>query len=483
MHLTAQLTRLIVTVLLAVAAVTGLEIVFVLAQRCWRDRHFRRRDALHDRYRPVIEAVLNREMPYDRGLAILNSLPRIRGQPVLQRLLTGWKAAPTQVPLLLQLCQDTGLIARWRRELEQAVGPEYPRQARHARCQAPARSFRAAQAAENLGLVRHQPSWPLLVSALNSPNLDVRSTALRALATVQEPRSFAAIAEQLEKVAAGSFAGLSLRALRAALTSFPLQYSVELIPSLKHSYPRLRFLVTDVIREMVERQAAGDEGFCIRPGEFPAELFELFLTRLRSDPNPDVRARAVPVIARLEDARASAALVALLEDPAWFVRLHAVRSIRGARHRGKIARLSRRLTDLHWAVRQAAVRALLAFGPAGLYHLSEHFLTTADRYSREQIADEIQRAGVVPYLMAEYSREEKSRYARVIEELTSMGKTSYVVEVVRVSPDRQLRKTFLQRFGRSSDSAIQAWIRDLICYERDAEMKALAQAALEPAAI
>ena len=43
--------------------------------------------------------------------------------------------------------------------------------------------------------------------------------------------------------------------------------------------------------------------------------------------NPDVRARAAPVISYLADPRSTPVLLALLEDGQWFVRLHSVRAL------------------------------------------------------------------------------------------------------------------------------------------------------------
>jgi HEAT repeat protein len=97
------------------------------------------------------------------------------------------------------------------------------------------------------------------------------------------------------------------------------------------------------------------------------------------------------VIARLDDPRVVLRLVALLDDPVWFVRLHAVRALAHRRAVTLAEHVTRQLTDANWRVRAAAVRTPLSFGPVGDKQVVEHFFATEDRSSSEQIAEELQR--------------------------------------------------------------------------------------------
>jgi hypothetical protein len=217
--------------------------------------------------------------------------------------------------------------------------------------------------------------------------------------------------------------------IKGALLGFPLRRASELAESLKHSHPRVRFLAAEVVREMVERScyAGGiEEQQVLKPADFAPELADLFLTRLVFDENPDVRARAASVVALLDDPRVTLRLVTLLDDAQWFVRLHAVRAIAQPRHITLAEHVTHRLADANWRVREAAVRVLLSFGPAGAERLREHFLTTRDRYSLEQIAEELERAGLLSVLPGEYGRDGDCRKAQVIELLTELGKSNYL---------------------------------------------------------
>ena len=175
-------------------------------------------------------------------------------------------------------------------------------------------------------------------------------------------------------------------------------------------------------------------------------------------------------------------LLTLLEDPLWFVRLHTVRALSARKYQPQAPQIALRLTDENWMVREAAAKALLAFGQLGLNHLYEHFLGTQDRYSREQIADAMQRGGLITDLLNDYGNAPDGREGKVIEQLARMGKTSYLLTVLVRSPDRILRKKFLQQFGNDQDPQIKSWVWDVAHRETDDELRGMARANLEPTA-
>jgi HEAT repeat protein len=311
--------------------------------------------------------------------------------------------------------------------------------------------------------------------------LDVQEVAVRSLAAIQAPESFPALVERLHAVILKPSTRLSLRSVKTALISFPLTQASGLLPSLTHSHRRIRFLATDIIREIVERQAAWEEDFTLDPKLFPLEVAEAFLAQLCFDENPDVRARSAAVISYLADPRSAPVLLTLLDDTQWFVRLHAVRAMAKRKFLPQAPQIAERLTDSHWMVREAAGRTLLVFGRVGSGYLAEHFLQTQDRYSQEQIADEMQRAGLIPGLLAEYAIGDGGAQGRVIEQMAHMGKTSYLVSVLRSTSELDLRKKFLEDFGRHPDPQIQAWVRHLAIRDPDEELRALAEATIRAA--
>jgi HEAT repeat protein len=478
-----HITELVFTILLIVLLADGALIAIAIARRQRREKYFQRIDELRARYAPVIAALLAQKLDYARGLALLEDIGGLDRDYVLEQLCISKAPNPAQVPILRQLAEDLGLVRVWQRQLSGQMEAATLRETL-SRPEGIVRRVRRlgfllrAKAAENLGVIRHQPSWLLLVDALDDSHPDVRTVAMRSLAAIVEPRSFPAIVERLHRAILDPANEVSLRLIKSGLVNFPLAQAAGLLPSLQHSNPRIRFFATDVIREMVERQAAPEEEFLLDPKVFSPDLLELFLTKLCFDPNPDVRARATPVIAHLGDPRSAPVLLALLEDREWFVRLHTVRALAKRRYLPQAAEISRRLSDSHWMVREASARTLLVFGRVGTAQLSTHFLNSGDRYSREQIADEIQRSGLIPTLLAQYGNEVSDGSAEVIGQLAEMGKTSYMLAVLQSSSDRNLRKKFLEGFGGHRDPRIRAWVRGVARREPDPELRALAQTSL-----
>ncbi len=477
--------EIVLALVLIVLLGTGLLVAIAITRRQRRERYFQTLDEFRRRYRPILLALLARTIEYEQGLAALNGICESNRTFILEQLLLEETPKPTQVPILRRLSEDLGLVAVWQRRLTGhfEVGSVRDAMARPGGLLqriGPLRFLVRAKSAENLGLIRHQPSWPVLVKALDDPHPDVQSIAARSLAAIRDPHSFPVLVERLHTTVLNPSTRLSLRSVKTALVRFPLSQAGGLLPSLKNSHPRIRSLATDIIREMVERQAALEENFVLEAEFFAPELAELFLAQLCLDENPDVRARAAPVIAYLRDGRSTSVLVTLLEDAQWFVRLHAVRALAKRNDPSQALQIRGRLTDSNWRVREAAARMLLTFRPADIDKLLEHFLITQDRYSREQVAEELQRAGVIPTFLTRWCEKKDGRDTRVIEQLAEIGKTSHLLAVLLNSSDHNLREKFLKTFGQHSDPQIQALAKELAMREADPELRALAQTSMGP---
>lgn len=435
----------------------------VLIRRKRRQKFFDRVDTLRERYGPVLASILSGRIAYEKGLEELRRITGTDRSLMLERLCLERKPTLAEETLLRRLCEDLGLVATW----QQRLAGRFRRISLREVLKNPqgvvtrARFLRflvRSKCAENLGRIRHAPSWPLLAKALEDPNPDLQAAAARALGAIRHPDSFPELVKRLEKATLPEPV-FSVRTLKSALVGFPLHSAGQLIPALRHPNPRIRFLATDIIREMVKREADGNPEFCLNSHDEDGELAKVFLTELPFDKNPDVRARAAPVIAYLDDVRSAPILFALLEDVTWFVRLHTVRSLAKPRFLSHADWVAGVLTDPNWRVREAAVRTLKALGPEGVDLLTEHFLATEDRYSREQIADEFQRAGLIPQLLARCVENGNSRETAVLSQLVEMGKTSYIFSVLDLGEGRaDLRKAFLRKLGQEPALEIPQWV-------------------------
>jgi len=479
-----HVTEVVITILIILLIANGAIVALAIARRQRRDRFFQRLDELRRRYGPVVAGLLTGKIEYSQGLGILKEISGLDRDYFLEQLCLIKLPTAAQVPILRRLSEDLGLVKVWQRQVAgqfevATVRDALARPEGLFQLVGRLRFLLRAKSAENLGTIRHQPSWPLLLKALDDPHVDVQDAALRSLAAIGEVQCVPALVGRLHQVILNPATPLSLRSVKIALLSFNLTEAPELIPSLQHAHRRIRFFATDIIREMVERQAGADEDFILEPRIFPEELRELFLARLSFDDNPDVRARAAPVIARIADPRSTPLLLTLLEDAQWFVRLHALRALSSPKFQPQAAEIARHLTDSNWMVREAAGKALLVFGQPGLRQLYENFLSSPDRYSREQVADEMQRSGLIPALVTQYHEAGEEREKRVLEQLAQMGKTSYVVTLMTTTPDQDLRKKFLLDFGRHPDAQIQNWVKEVAIQETNTELRGLARAALK----
>jgi HEAT repeat protein len=441
---------------------TGALIALALVRRKQRARHFREMHELRRLAFPIISSLSAGTLDYQTALQALGEIfpSRPERAQVVERLLfEGKNPASISVALLRRLAIDFGLVELWEGTLRCCSKPVSWREAllRPASALGRIRALHflpRVRSAERLGLIGHALSWRLLVRALEDSHPQVRSAAAFALGAIAEPQSFPALVERLQNIALTPFAGLSLPHIKAALLCFPLRQANELVDLLKHSHPRVRFLAADVVREMVVRPrcAGGAEDLpLLKAEDFAPELIDLFLTRLVFDDNPDVRARTAPVIARLDDPRAGWQLATLLNDVQWFVRLHAVRALAQPRFGTFAEHLSRRLTDVNWKVREAVVRSLLSLGPPGAERLLQHFLTTQDRYSLEQITEELQRGllSVRPNQGGVWGKRQ------VMERLIMLGKASYSPSRLDSGADESLaRAAFQQPSARASSDMV-----------------------------
>src|SRR5208282_5047896 len=188
------LTGLARAVLATVTAGTLALAVGAMVRRWHQDRFDRRIKGLCVHY-ALTPATLLEGKYSAQSLASLRILPLSSIELLLEPLLLKCASAPALATVLEELCLELGLIDVWQRRILDQFG--------HVSLRAALsnldgllhfiprlRFFLRAQSARNLGLLRHQPSWPILVKALDDPHPDVQQVAVRSLAVIAEPQSF-----------------------------------------------------------------------------------------------------------------------------------------------------------------------------------------------------------------------------------------------------------------------------------------------------
>lgn len=445
------LTELALTTLVSVLIGTFLLVAVAIFRRWQQTRYSHYLESLHTRYGLILEQLLyGTRTP--QGVAALRKLSLSDLERLFDPLLSTPRDSDPHFAFLLALCTELGLVELWQRRLAAGDDP-MPRPAllrRPTKFPAVAASQRLslrAKGIRNLGILRHHPSWPLLVKALDDPHGDIQTVALNALAAIRAPGSFRVLMEQLQAVALGRRATPPLRSLEAALACFDVAFCSDLLPALRHPHRRIRFLAIDLLWLIVRRETAQDPEFLLTKENLSPEITDLLLTDLYRDAIGEVRGRVAEVIAFLANPRASTALFELCFDEQWYVRLRAVRALAHPRHNTPLLLLGIRdcLRDPHWRVREAAVHTLITLGPRGKQQLYEHFLTSDDQAIREQIVEVFERTGLMASLIEAYSQGTCGVEALVVEQIASGAAPLGLPEVLRTAVPH-VRLKFTERF-------------------------------------
>jgi len=132
------------------------------------------------------------------------------------------------------------------------------------------------------------------------------------------------------------------------------------------------------------------------------ELGQESLIALTWDPDPNVRAAAVETLGGQSGDAVGAATIARLDDPAWFVRVHAARAAGHVLGAAAAPSISPLLADEQWWVRSAVRDAFRAMGSDAVPALLP-MLTHEDRFARNGAAEVLQDIGFVDMLALEQS--------------------------------------------------------------------------------
>ena len=448
-NITDPVTEWAFTILVSVVMGTCLLIAVAFFRRWQQIRYGRYLHTLQRKYRPVLAKFLSGARNPSEVEA-LRELPLADLELLLDPLFSKRKIRERCRVSLQILCADLGLIELWQRRSANghSTAPKSSGNGTHEGFsdRAVLRNLLRAKSIRNLGTLRHQPSWPLLVNALDDRRPDIQLVALRSLAALGAPESFPLLRQRLHAVAQEKSPSPPLQALQAAMASFDLSCAPALLPSLRHPDRHIRLCATEILRTMVHREDARQPGFTLTPELLTPPMVDLLLTELSVDTSAEIRARAAEAIAFLTDTRAIAVLRDLLCDPQWFVRMHSVRAIAHLCQTAAPLRADIRecLCDPHWRVREAAILTLISLGQEGKHQLFEHFLTFPKSAAGTQIVEVIERTGLISALVEEYSKGANGVDALIVERLASNAAPLGLSAALRTL-NPEIRQKFLHR--------------------------------------
>jgi len=444
------LTQWAFRILVSVVMGTCLLIAVAFFRRWQQIRYVRYVHALRRKYRPILAKLLSGEQN-PAGVEALRELTSADLEILLDPLFSKRKLPDRCLIFLQALCAELGLIELWQKRLANGH-PAASLSSGHGGHQVSSdrpttRHMLRAKSIRNLGMLRHRPSWPLLVSTLDGRHADLQLMALRSLAALSAPESFPVLWERLHAVVRGESTSLPLRALEVAIASFDLTCAPALFPALRHPDHQIRLHATEILRTMIFREAGRQPHFALKPELLTPQLVEMLLDELPADTSAEIRARSAEVMVFLADPRAPLVLRDLLLDHQWFVRLRTVRALARRQQAPAPLHLDIRecLRDSHWRVREAAIQTLISIGQEGKRQLYEHFLTSSDGTTRRQIVEVIERTGLMSDLVEDYGAGTTGVDALIVEQLASDGAPLGLSGVLRTL-DPEIRRKFLDRY-------------------------------------
>lgn len=440
-----NLTAVVLWLLVTVLWINAVFLAFLIHRRVSRRRYFAIKDAARSRYSTIIEELNEGKMNIDRATMLLASAKMEPELEAVHELLL----PKMETEAVTKLLYSIGSVERWARTafgrsrapalVERAMRGEstlHVRAKQEVGWLHPGRfrvtSVERARALSYLGRLHAPMALVFASEGLHDPAAEVRRIAMSALGRNRHPGAIPLIMEELDSTVARGGKEISFRSARSALVSYPIQNLAAFAPYLHHKHPRVRFAVIDAIRDICQRTAATT---MVTKNDFPIEIYNACVHELVKDSYVDVRARVAGIIRYFRDAPSIQALQQLMIDENEFVRLHAVRSS-GDRHLvDLVPNLAERLDDQSWRVCEAAIKSLLIFGESGQDVLFRHFVSSDSEHACEQLADELQRSGIVSSLLANCARDgHAERTAAVFRKFTMLQKDTMLLHAI-ASPD------------------------------------------------
>jgi HEAT repeat protein len=450
------LTNIVIWLIIAVVAAITIFVLAIIQRRINRRRYFEALDRDRQRMRETVDSIFEKEPDLESAVSTVKTFRSKAERQALEEAFFRQTKVSIKIALTRQILTQTGQMREWIDILRSRakkpsgeaarilaeIGDDYRRPPSIQRIMLRLRSgfMKRSIAANKLARVLTPEGMCALVAGLTDPHPDVQEICIRNLGNSADPAVLPVLLEELVKVLQGR-SRISVRSVKTALCHFPLEAADGFLPILEGADRRARFLAADVLREIADRRAAV-QGL-LNKNDFSPALYRLFTERLCQDEWGDVRARAAKVIAHFHDPPSYKILEKLSQDEAWFVRLQTCRALAHKFFLPVAPALAERLTDSHWLVREAAVRSLMEMGDVGINELIQAFLLSTDRYTAEQISEELQRSGLLITLLDSIGEpEQHSQVQLVIRKMISIGKIAMLLAYL-ISPVPSVRKQLL----------------------------------------
>ncbi|HUI46089.1 MAG TPA: HEAT repeat domain-containing protein [Nitrospirota bacterium] len=357
----------IIIIVAAIAALLFLIVVLLIAsvvRRALNERRYRKLDALREKYREQAHRLLDKDGMAGNEPDFAAATGSLEWQAVEEVLLDLMNSGVSGDKLKV-FFQRLGYVAYYENRL------------------ANRNRLVRASAIDKLGRMGSQSSLPKLLLRLDETDPEILTVTVRALSRIGDKEGLMAIVERLPVLLGQG--QVTRKAMETALLNFGKDAVVCLVEyHIQDSDPWIMSCVLETLSHL--------------PSDFRS--LSLASEHLGST-NPEVRSKALKVIGRAEaplPASLPALILPLLDDPVWFVRLQAIKSVNKLDCAGVAKSIGKLLFDKNWQVRSAAALSLAQLGTCAMDVFLDA-LVTEDIYAKESICEEIEKSRFVDQLI------------------------------------------------------------------------------------
>jgi len=295
-----------------------------------------------------------------------------------------------------------------------------------------------SSAAEKLGRMRCEASTGKLVPLLDDRNAEIVPVTVRALSKIGTREALEAVLDRLPDLYSRSF--VSRKSIESSLRNFGPAAVPDLVRyGEQYRDPVSRASVLEVL------------GVLGAPEALPLAIRNL------GHGDSEVRAKALKAIGAAGGGLPPGEkdrVVALLDDPVWFVRLQAAKALGTLRHDKAEPLLAKRLVDGNWQVRNAAATALVLASDNAIGIFLDT-LGATDRYAKESVCEEIQNTDFVYRLIDNLVSPGGETYGKsreILKIMASLGYGTPLREYLESGADDGIRRelTLIVRQGAVS---------------------------------
>jgi HEAT repeat protein len=359
-------------------------------RRLYNERKYRTLDALRDHYDKVIQAAINAD-DLDRAVRECAAPPNSNAWQAVEDVLMKLIGRERHTEDARQLFARLGYITHYEEQLANKNV--------HVR----------SMSIDKLGRTGSTASVSKLAGLLDAEDPEIVSITVRTLNKIGGEEALLAISKRLPSLLDGSI--VAGKTVQTALLAFG----------------------PCAVSHLVEMQDWRDNPGVISSrleilSRLPAEAGSARLAiRYLSNPDAEVRSKALKVLGRLENNRFApnlpALIIPLLDDPVWFVRLQAIRSAGALKCTEAAGPTARLIYDRNWQVRNEAARAVILQGQRSLDVMLE-VLSGTDRYAKDSVCEEIEKTGLSAQLIENLNGQDpdlQTKSRQILEFMRSLG--------------------------------------------------------------